>query len=1188
MFALYDTNHNKICALVDYKDYHLEQAINIDDLLYFSYPIGGLNYNLINFECYVRNGSNEYVIKEINVQGVTWGVEWVQIVCKINLEDLKGHVVPSFQTTAQTALATANLALIGTGWTVAYNDVTTLRSVVMAGCSAYNIISEIAKAFLCEITYNAVTKTVVIHQKQGADRGAYFTEQLNLTNIQSQGHTNDYITRLIPIGQNNLGISAVNGGLPYVSNYQYSTKIITAYWIDNRYTDATALRDDAAARLSFLSKPTRAYVANIIDLANVSTDWSILDYSLGDFITLLSESKNIRENQRIIKLNRYPEEPERSTIEIANRVSSLVDILLTVTNAAASVSNMTNTAGSVMAPSITGELTYAHITTANVDNLDTTIATIGTLIATKALITDIVAINANITNLTANKADVSALTASTARITTLEANSATVTQLAATNASITNIQIGTAHIIDGSITSAKIGNLAVLTANIADLQVSTGKIALLAVGSAQISDLAVSTAKIGDAQITTAKIGLLAVTNATIADATIGNAKIDRISGNKLVVVNADIGALAVKTAQIDALAVTTAKIALLAVTAAVIADATITTAKIGLLQVTTATIADATIATAKIGLLQVTAATIADATITTAKIGLLQVTAAVMADATITTAKIGLLQVTAAVIADATISTVKIGDAQITNAKIDRVSANKLVVTSADIADLNVGTAEIALLAVRTAQIDALAVTTAKIALLAVTSALIANGAIGTVQIADASITDLKVVAVSAAKMTTGTLATNLVTIQGTGGKLRMINNRLQVFDAQATPIERVTLGDVNGDGSAYGFRVRSADGLTMLLDENGVHPEGITDGSILNSKISPIANIDGVKLLDASIMGDKLVIDSITAREIAGKSISANEILALTITAAELATDSIIASKIKAGEVTADKLNVKGLLVQNTGTDGVTRDTFAIANDGSFSMAGNAKSFNYSAGVAGWQITSDGGAEFNNATIRSKVVLPNAGITNSPTGANPIRFWAGTDESNNAIAPFKVYQDGSFVSTKATLGGLFTGEVKIGNIHIVDDNINPALIEVKTNADALLKVSISENAALFNTPVSVGTALVVDPVGNTIKTPARVEINEDINTNIIFPNAVSNGNQIEINNNGFNIKESGSALVFNSKRSGATDFTFAKEGIADDVQVKIDGEILITDKLTMGNSYIQKRADGWDLMFS
>lgn len=674
MLTLYDTNHNKICPLTDYKDYYLEQAINIDDLLFFSYPIGGLNYSQLQFECYVRNGSNEYVIKEINVQGAVSGIEWVQVVCKVNLEDLKGYVVPAFQTVTQAALDTANLALAGTGWTVAYSDVLPKRSVVMANCSAYDIISEIAKAFLCEITYDAVNKYVIIHQKAGANRGAYFAEQLNLTNIQSQGNTNDYITRIIPIGQNNLGISAVNGGLPYVANYQYSSKAITAYWIDNRYTVAQDLMDDAIARLSFLSKPNRAYVANIIDLSNVSAEWAILDYSLGDFITLMSESKNIREVQRIIKLKRYPEEPERSTIEIANRVASLVDILLTVTSAASSVSNMTNTAGSVMAPSVAGQLTNAFIATANVGTLDATIANIGTLLATKALITDLTAINANITNLTANKANVTDLTAVTGRISILEVNSVTIGQLDAVNASITNIVITTAKIQDGAITTAKIGSL----------QVATGNIALLAVGSAQITDLAVTTAKIGNLQVTTAKIGLLQVTSAQIANATIGTAQIALLAVTTGLIANA-----AVDTAQIKDGSITDAKVVTLTankITAGTINAAVITVTNLNAANITVGTINGVQISPATIAGSNVIPGTITNTlisanTITGDRLVVDSITAREIAVATITAIEIAALTITAAKIAIGTITAAQmtVGTITAVSGIIGSIDASKI-----------------------------------------------------------------------------------------------------------------------------------------------------------------------------------------------------------------------------------------------------------------------------------------------------------------------------------------------------------------------------------------------------------------------------------------------------------------------------------------------------------------------------
>ena len=119
--------------------------------------------------------------------------------------------------------------------------------------------------------------------------------------------------------------------------------------------------------------------------------------------------------------------------------------------------------------------------------------------------------------------------------------------------------------------------------------------------------------------------------------------------------------------------------------------------------------------------------------------------------------------------------------------------------------------------------------------------SGIIADGAIGSAQISS----------LDAAKIEAGTIDTSKVTIQGADGHLRLKGNRMQVFQGTGNQAkERVSLGDVNGNGSVYGLRVRGADGTTILLDENGVKSEGITDGAITNDKISDDANIDGAKL--------------------------------------------------------------------------------------------------------------------------------------------------------------------------------------------------------------------------------------------------------------------------------------------------------------------------------------------------
>ena len=202
--------------------------------------------------------------------------------------------------------------------------------------------------------------------------------------------------------------------------------------------------------------------------------------------------------------------------------------------------------------------------------------------------------------------------------------------------------------------------------------------------------------------------------------------------------------------------------------------------------------------------------------------------------------------------------------------------------------------------------------------------SGILDDAVVGTAQIADLSITDGKVVSLTAEKITSGSIDTSKVTILSANGNMRIANDRMQFFDKSAIPKERVSIGNINGDDTLFGLRVRGVDGVTILMDETGVTHEGITDGAITNSKISTNADINGAKLLDDSISGGKLVIDSITAREIAAQSITANEILTGTITAASGIISSIDAGKITTGTLDAGNITVLNLEVGNNVTMG------------------------------------------------------------------------------------------------------------------------------------------------------------------------------------------------------------------------------------------------------------------------
>jgi phage minor structural protein len=192
--------------------------------------------------------------------------------------------------------------------------------------------------------------------------------------------------------------------------------------------------------------------------------------------------------------------------------------------------------------------------------------------------------------------------------------------------------------------------------------------------------------------------------------------------------------------------------------------------------------------------------------------------------------------------IVDLNAALIRVGELEATKANITDLDAINARIDNLDVEDLEAINADITFLKVKVGEIDHLLagnITAENIAVGAITagSGIIADGAIG----------DAQINAVTAGKIKSGTLDTSLVTVAGTDGKLNITGNRLQVIHEG---LERVALGDVNRDGSAYGLRVRGEDGETVLFDERGLTREGLTDGAIDDSKVDDAANIQGHKL--------------------------------------------------------------------------------------------------------------------------------------------------------------------------------------------------------------------------------------------------------------------------------------------------------------------------------------------------
>lgn len=216
--------------------------------------------------------------------------------------------------------------------------------------------------------------------------------------------------------------------------------------------------------------------------------------------------------------------------------------------------------------------------------------------------------------------------------------------------------------------------------------------------------------------------------------------------------------------------------------------------------------------------------------------------------------------------------------------------------------------------------------------------SGIIADGAIGNAQISK----------IDAGKIEAGIIDTSKVTIQGSNGHLKLKGNRMQVFQGVGNQAkERVSVGDINGDGTVYGLRVRGADGRTVLLDENGVTSEGITNGSITNDKISDDANIDGTKLNINSVVnkinedgtetiqGTKIEVDGTTLNTklstITNKQTEDGERISQAQSQITANTNAI---KLKVDEQTysTDKVDMSSKLNKNTSDISVLKEQIAL----------------------------------------------------------------------------------------------------------------------------------------------------------------------------------------------------------------------------------------------------------------
>lgn len=495
MIKLFNKEHKAISVLTDIKDYSIEYQLSGENLTGFSLLMSDKNIKDVETEGYIQDKENEYVIKSIDPGG-----DYTTIKSIVNLETIKGKSIPVFELTNTNVGDTIQTAIAGTGWILNDHTLTKRRTIRLKNTNALEVLREIAKVFRVEYKFDAINKTITVSEKLGEDRGAYFTEELNLVSMYNPTSSNDYVTKLICVGKEGLTFADINNGKDYVENYKYSNKVLELIWSDERYTDKQSLLDDAKAKLEELSKPKQSYEITVVDLASRSSNYSYLDFSLGDTVTLLSSQHKFRDKLRVIKYIKYPEEPHRNTVELGNRLISFEDLQQENEYKNQVVDNITSDNGTIKEDAV------PNISTEKIYDFDVNVGRV----------VNLTAINAEITNLKAQNVTINGnLTAITADIGKINVNVGNIDKLVVGNiAEINNLKSLKADIVDLNATNATIGTV----------EAEVGKIKTLVAGN-------LSGENIQAGGITSDK---LTISNGFITNAMIANLDVSKVNAGEI------------------------------------------------------------------------------------------------------------------------------------------------------------------------------------------------------------------------------------------------------------------------------------------------------------------------------------------------------------------------------------------------------------------------------------------------------------------------------------------------------------------------------------------------------------------------------------------------------------------------------------------------------------------------------
>jgi len=308
MLTLYHNNQEHVLDTTEY--YARELASGLDEVI-FDVSIWDPNYALLQEEAnIVDRGGQRYLVKQIDA-----GAVMAKIVCQLDLDEWRATLTVGYDSDTKT-IAQQIDAVKPAGWTVVDLSGSSIGRTIHGDYTPLQVCEACRDLYKVYIRWDNKAKICTIYpQAMGSPVGSFATRELNLKEINYKGKSNNFATRLYAVGKDGLTFASINSGKPYVDNNTYSSRVICAYWQDDRYTDKQSLLDDAREKLAKLAVPERSYDCAIVDLqATNPLEYNNLDFSLFTVATLIDDSRNTAIDYQVVERHVWPYHPDRNDV----------------------------------------------------------------------------------------------------------------------------------------------------------------------------------------------------------------------------------------------------------------------------------------------------------------------------------------------------------------------------------------------------------------------------------------------------------------------------------------------------------------------------------------------------------------------------------------------------------------------------------------------------------------------------------------------------------------------------------------------------------------------------------------------------------------------------------------------------------------------------------------------------------